>query len=46
MTPDLYSDPYSRDDVDNLKSCGYALRNWVNFLALRQIYFRVFEGQV
>lgn len=28
----------------NLKTCGYALRNWVNFLALRQLHFRVFEA--
>jgi len=27
--------------VENMKNCGYALRNWANFLALRQIYFRV-----
>ncbi len=26
---------------ENLKSCGYALRNWVQFLAVRQVYFRV-----
>ena len=26
---------------ENMKSCGYALRNWVNFLAVREIYFRV-----
>jgi lysophospholipase L1-like esterase len=26
---------------DNMRVCGYALRNWVNFLALRQVYFRV-----
>ena len=25
----------------NLKNCGYALRNWVNFLAYRQVYFHV-----
>jgi len=25
--------------VENMQSCGYALRNWVNFLALRQLYF-------
>ncbi len=30
---------------ENLKSCGYALRNWVNFLALRQIYFRVLHAE-
>ena len=28
---------------ENLKNCGYALRNWVNFLVYRQLYFRVFE---
>jgi lysophospholipase L1-like esterase len=26
---------------ENMKLCGYALRNWVNFLALRELYFRV-----
>ena len=26
---------------ENLKNCGYALRNWVNFLAVREVYFRV-----
>ena len=26
---------------DNMKVSGYALRNWVNFLAVRQLYFRV-----
>ncbi len=25
----------------NLKDCGYALRNWLNFLAVREVYFRV-----
>ncbi len=25
----------------NMKLCGYALRNWVNFLAVREVYFRV-----
>lgn len=29
----------------NLKTSGYALRNWVNFLALRQLHFRVFEAE-
>jgi lysophospholipase L1-like esterase len=24
---------------ENLKVCGYALRNWVNFLAVREVYF-------
>ncbi|QEG41397.1 GDSL-type esterase/lipase family protein [Roseimaritima ulvae] len=28
---------------DNLSQCGYALRNWVNFLVLRQIYTQVLE---
>jgi hypothetical protein len=28
---------------DNMRICGYALRNWVNFLVLRQIYFHVLE---
>jgi lysophospholipase L1-like esterase len=27
----------------NLKNCGYALRNWGNFLALRELVVRVFE---
>ena len=26
---------------ENMKVCGYALRNWVNFLALREVYFQV-----
>lgn len=26
---------------ENLKNCGYALRNWSNFLAVREVYFRV-----
>ena len=30
---------------DNLKTCGYALRNWVNFLALREVYFRVLHPE-
>ena len=29
----------------NLQSCGYALRNWVNFLVYRQLYFRVFNPE-
>jgi lysophospholipase L1-like esterase len=29
----------------NLKTSGYALRNWVNFLVLRRLHFRVFEHQ-
>ena len=28
---------------ENMKRCGYALRNWVNFLAVRELYFRVLE---
>ena len=30
---------------DNMKNCGYALRNWVNFLVLRQVYLRVLAPQ-
>lgn len=30
-------------DEANLKVCGYALRNWINFLALRQLHFEVYE---
>jgi len=26
---------------ENLNDCGYALRNWVNFLVYRQLYFHV-----
>ncbi len=26
---------------DNLSQSGYALRNWLNFLAVREVYFRV-----
>jgi len=29
--------------ADNMASCGYALRNWVNFLVLRQLYFKVLK---
>jgi lysophospholipase L1-like esterase len=25
---------------ENMKKCGYALRNWVNFLTVREVYFR------
>jgi len=25
----------------NLRNCGYALRTWVNFLMVREVYFRV-----
>ena len=32
------SNDYSEE---NLNNCGYALRNWVNFLVYRQLYFRV-----
>jgi hypothetical protein len=28
-----------------MKVCGYAARNWVNFLAVREIYFRVLQGE-
>ena len=31
----------NRYSEDNMKICGYALRNWVNFLAVREVYFRV-----
>lgn len=30
---------------ENLKNSGYALRNWLNFLALREVYFRVRHGK-
>ena len=30
---------------ENLKTSGYALRNWVNFLVLRQLHFRVLEAE-
>jgi len=26
---------------ENMKTCGYALRNWIDFLAVREVYFRV-----
>ncbi len=26
---------------ENMKVCGYALRNWVDFLMVREVYFRV-----
>lgn len=29
-------------DAENLKVSGYALRNWLNFLAVRELYFGVF----
>ena len=28
---------------ENLKTSGYALRNWMNFLTYRQVYFRILE---
>jgi len=31
--------------TENMKQSGYALRNWLNFLALRQVYFRVLEAE-
>ena len=30
---------------ENLKASGYALRNWLNFRAFRQLYFRVLGGE-
>ena len=30
---------------ENLKNSGYALRNWVNFLVYREVYFRVLNPQ-
>lgn len=32
-------------DEKNLKDCGYALRNWLNFQIYRQLYFKVFEAK-
>jgi hypothetical protein len=29
---------------ENMKVCGYALRNWVDFIAVREVYFRVFAA--
>lgn len=29
----------------NLKNCGYAVRNWVNFLVYRQLYFEVLAAK-
>ena len=26
---------------ENMKVCGYALRNWINFLTVREVYFHV-----
>src|SRR5687768_13642457 len=31
---------------ENLKESGYALRTWVNFLAVREVYFRVIASGV
>ena len=31
--------------ADNLKICGYALRNWMNFMAVRELVFRVLEAE-
>ena len=30
---------------ENMKVCGYALRNWVDFLAVREVYFRVLAAK-
>ena len=30
---------------DNMKVSGYALRNWLNFLAVREVYFRVLTAK-
>ncbi len=30
---------------ENLNDCGYALRNWLNFQMVRQLYFRVLHPQ-
>lgn len=30
---------------ENLRSCGYALRNWLNFLAVREVHFRVLHPE-
>ena len=27
--------------AENMANCGYALRNWINFVMLRQVYFHV-----
>jgi len=29
---------------ENMKKCGYSLRNWVSFLAVREVYFRVLSA--
>jgi len=31
--------------VENVKTCGYALRNWMNFLTVRELVFRVLEAE-
>lgn len=31
--------------AENLKQCGYALRNWMTFLKMREIYFRVLHAR-
>ena len=31
--------------ADNLKNSGYALRNWLNFQAVREVYFRVLHTE-
>ncbi len=30
---------------ENLKTCGYALRTWLNFRMVRQLYFRALGGR-
>ena len=30
-------------DSENLHNCGYALRNWINFLVVRQLHFKVLK---
>ncbi|MEX2215804.1 MAG: SGNH/GDSL hydrolase family protein [Phycisphaeraceae bacterium] len=36
---------YTDYSDDNLSKSGYALRNWMNFLMVREIYFRVLHPQ-
>ena len=31
--------------VENMENCGYALRNWTNFVMLRQVYFHVLHPE-
>lgn len=31
--------------AENLRQCGYALRNWASFLVVRQVYFRVLRPE-